>query len=499
MKLTRIWLSSFLISTALLGFSNPVKPIKSFQSHYENVLGTSFDLKVFTTSEIKADIATDIALNEIDRLSAISSSYDPNSELSLWLKTQQTPIKLSKDLYTLFELFDSWKQKTKGALNPSIALAIESWKDAQKSGMLPSANELSAMAFEMQQAQWVLDPVNQTATHIGSLPLVFNTFVKSYIIDKAATKALQETGVQGLVLNIGGDVVVKGSQPELIGVATSKQIADNEVPAIQVSIANKAIATSGNYKRGFLVNNKWYSHILDPRTAAPAQQIQNATVVANDATTAGALATAFNILSLDESITLASAIPGVAFMITDVKGEVRYNSAWKALVKPAELAKVTTPNQKTWNENYEVLINLELAKFEGRSHRPFVAIWVENDKQETQRTLALWFNKPRWLPDLKEWFRKNNARYRETPGADITTISSATRPAGNYVIKWDGKNDAGQFVSQGTYTIIIEVAREHGTYQIIKQTVECKKKEAKFALEANTEVASASVEYKKAS
>ena len=126
MKLTRIWLSSFLISTALLGFSNPVKPIKSFQSHYENVLGTSFDLKVFTTAEIKADQATEIALNEIDRLSAISSSYDPNSELSRWLKTQQTPVKLSKDLYTLFELFDTWKQKTKGALNPSIALAIES-------------------------------------------------------------------------------------------------------------------------------------------------------------------------------------------------------------------------------------------------------------------------------------------------------------------------------------------------------------------------------------
>lgn len=67
------------------------------------------------------------------------------------------------------------------------------------------------------------------------------------------------------------------------------------------------------------------------------------------------------------------------------------------------------------------------------------------------------------------------------------------------MIKWDGKNDAGQFVSQGTYTILIEVAREHGTYQILKQTVECKKKEAKFTLEANTEVASGSVEYKKAS
>jgi hypothetical protein len=100
------------------------------------------------------------------------------------------------------------------------------------------------------------------------------------------------------------------------------------------------------------------------------------------------------------------------------------------------------------------------------------------------------------LPDLKEWYRKNQADYK--PGLkDMNTISSATRPAGNYTIKWDGKNDDGEYVNADNYTICIELAREHGTYQIIKQEVACKSKAGEYPLQGNAEVKAASIEYKK--
>jgi len=123
-------------------------------------------------------------------------------------------------------------------------------------------------------------------------------------------------------------------------------------------------------------------------------------------------------------------------------------------------------------------------------------VWVEDAKKNTVRTLALWYNKPRWLPDLKEWYRKNNNNYNG--GAqDMSAISSATRPAGSYTLKWDGKDDKGKYVNEGTYTIFIEAAREHGTYQIMKQEINCKKKPEHFEIPGNIEVSSASVEYKK--
>ncbi|MEY2836407.1 MAG: hypothetical protein RLZZ557_2069 [Bacteroidota bacterium] len=173
---------------------------------------------------------------------------------------------------------------------------------------------------------------------------------------------------------------------------------------------------------------------------------------------------------------------------------------WNELIG-ASATKPVTPNAsaakgKEWDKNFEVSINFELARFEGRFRRPFIAVWVEDSKKNTVKTLALWYNKPRWLPDLKEWYRKNNGKYSpETK--DIATISSATRPAGSYILKWDGKTEDGSWVEAGNYTIYIEAAREHGTYQLMKQEIVCKGKAQDFNLPGNIEVTSASVAYKK--
>ncbi|MEY4661442.1 MAG: hypothetical protein RLZZ42_1394, partial [Bacteroidota bacterium] len=174
---------------------------------------------------------------------------------------------------------------------------------------------------------------------------------------------------------------------------------------------------------------------------------------------------------------------------------------WSALLKSDvnKLHPTSTSaslKDKEWDKSYEVNINFELARFEVRFRRPFVAVWVEDSKKNTVKTLALWYNKPRWLPDLKEWYRKNNGKYSpETK--DIATISSATRPPGSYILKWDGKDEEGKNVAADTYTIYIEAAREHGTYQLIKQEVVCKGKAQEWVLKGNEEISAATVSYKK--
>ena len=310
----------------------------------------------------------------------------------------------------------------------------------------------------------------------------------------------QIDGIEAVMVNIGGDIVVKGKAPEKINIEDPVTAADNTLEKNFLNISNGAIATSGNYKRGFSINGKWYSHILDPRTGLPVEKVKSATVVAPNATDAGALATAFNVLDPVESIQLAEAA-GAEFKMVLANGQTKESKGWKKLLEKNDTK--STPKidekkakDKDWDKNFEVAIQLELAKFEGRFRRPFVAVWVEDAKKNTVRTLALWYNKPRWLPDLKEWYRKNNNNYNG--GAqDMSAISSATRPAGSYTLKWDGKDDKGKYVNEGTYTIFIEAAREHGTYQIMKQEINCKKKPEHFEIPGNIEVSSASVEYKK--
>jgi len=483
--MNRYLLIVLVVAMLLISASKP-RSSQVYYFDYENVLGTSFQLKIVSFSEAAASKAEHIALEEIDRLSAILSTYDSTSEFCRWQKTLNTDVHVSSEFFEVLTLFDQWKLKTGGALSASVGVASVLWKKASVNQILPSAKELAATATAMNKSHWKLNYEKQTATHLSTDPLVFNSFVKSYILDKASKKIMCIPGISTSTLNIGGDIVVAGNEMERIRISDPKADAENDAPVSIVQFKDKAIATSGNYRRGFRIGDVWYSHIMDVRTAVPAREIISATVMAENPTDAGALATAFNILTLNESEELAKQIPGIEYLIITNTGEQIASAGWKALEV------MTIQKKEVKDTDFELAINIELARFEGRSHRPFVAVWVENKKKESVRNISLWFNKPRWLPDLKHWYSKNYSNQK--PG-QMESISSATRSAGKYTLKWDGKDDEGNPVKSGKYTIYIEAAREHGTYQLIKHEIDWNGKPQQIDLEGGVEITSASLDY----
>ena len=493
----------FAISVTFASGINPIKTkdktVKVFKSQFENVLGTSFEMKIKTSSNKQASNAEKIALNEINRLSKIVSAYDKNSEFSLWMQTQNTPVKASKELIEVLSLFDSWKSKTKGALDPAAEVVCQVWKTAEKNQILPSKESIQTAIATVNQKHWTIDYTNGTVTHLTNAPLMLNTFVKSYIIDHATKKVIEETGVESVVMNIGGDILVAGNQKETVEIANPKASAINDAAIDIVRIQNQFIATSGNYKRGNLIGDQWFSHIVDPRTGFPAENSISATVVANNATDAGALATAFNVLSVIESVELAKQFPDAAYLIITKDGERIQSNNWTSIEIAKEnnaVANNLVVKNDQWDPAYELTVNLELAQIQGGARRPFVAIWVENKDKAPVRTLTVWFNKPRWINHLRAWYSANYSKFNAETQS-INSVASATRSAGKYAIKWDGKTDSGDFVKQGIYTLNIEVAREHGGYQLITQEIKVNNKANKIELASNPEVASASLEIKK--
>ena len=507
MKWKKIVILSFLFLTTLMVKNkvnaNPIlsknKKLNTYTSQFENVMGTSFEMKIKTNSEKLITKAESIALLEIDRLSKILSSYDPNSEFNRWQRTNNIPFKASPELIEVLDLFDQWKANTNGAINPAFEIINQIWEKASSKQMIPTIDEVQIAIKNAAMSHYTIDKNSQTIVHLTNTPLAINTFVKSYIIDKASKKVMNETGVSNVVMNIGGDIAVYGNQNEEIAIVDPKESAINDPAKNYVNINNKFIATSGNYRRGNLIDGKWYSHIIDPRNGQPVENVISATVIADKATDAGALATSFNILSVNESIQLAKQFPTAAYLIITANGNEIKSDNWKNFqvekLKPvSDQAKSVIKGQ--WDPAYELIVNLELAQMQGPARRPFVAIWVEDKDKNPLRTLSLWFNKPRWLHDLRSWYSANYSKYNVESGS-INSISSATRTPGKYAIKWDGKDDKGEMVKTGNYTIHIEVAREHGTYQIISQEIKINNKELQLDLPANTEIAAASIEVKK--
>jgi thiamine biosynthesis lipoprotein len=385
-------------------------------------------------------------------------------------------------------------------LDASAETVSRVWRAAAKQCRLPSTLEVENAVKSIRQQHYILNKQNHTAQRTSNAPLILNSFAKTYIMNKAADAALATKGVNGVVVNIGGDIIIRGQHLEQVSVSNPKADAENDAPVAKVEINNKTIATSGNYRRGENIGGKWYSHIVDPRTGLPASGVISATVIADKATDAGALATALNVLSSEEGKALVASVPGAEYMLITADGKQIESSGWSkmkalAVTKEDKIVPLASKD-KLWNADYELAINLELATIEGmRVHRPFVAIWVVDSKKQPVRQIALWFNKPRWLNEMLSWYAAYYDQF--TSGADnISSTTSATRSAGKYTLKWDGKDDKGNHVKEGTYTVFLEVAREHGSHQLINQEINVKKQQH-YEMQGNLEVASASLDYRK--
>ncbi len=156
-----------------------------------------------------------------------------------------------------------------------------------------------------------------------------------------------------------------------------------------------------------------------------------------------------------------------------------------------------------WNRSYELAVDFVINEADGggRYHRPFVAVWIEDEAGNSVKTLSLWVQTvrrgPRWIPDLKRWYRKETARRASKGGDLVETISVATRQPGHYTVIWNGRNDDGKLVSQGTYAVCVEAAREHGTYQLMRDTISVGSKPAQKSLGGNVEIKSATASYRK--
>jgi thiamine biosynthesis lipoprotein len=475
-----------------------------FISHFENVLGTSLELKIVTSSQKKASLAEAAALEEISRLDKILSAYDPASEFSSWLKTSRQAVHVSPELFEVLNLFDQWRSRSGGALDASAEVITKVWKQAAAKKRMPTQIELTEALAEVKQLHWKLDPAMQTATHLSHAPLMLNSFAKSYIIRRAADAAMGATNVISIVVNIGGDLVVSGDLRETIQISDPKADAENDAPIDLLQIGNKAVATSGNYRRGEFIEGHWYSHIVDPRTGQPADEVISATVVAPLATDAGALATIFNVLSPAESVQLAAGIPGVDYLIITRSGEQITSKGWRSLEAPgarqahglANSGDKITMNPSLGTD-FELVVNLEINLQQGGfAKRPYVAVWVEDENHAAVRTIAVWHERDKYLPELKSWYLKYRGMYN-TDKSPLNSVSSATRSPGKYTLKWDGKDDQGNFVKPGTYTIKIEASREHGTYQLMRQELVWNDTPKQISLPGNVEIASASLEYRK--
>lgn len=436
--------------------------------HRDNVLGTSLDLYVATTTADVAKRCEEAVFAEVTRLARILDTRNPDSEISRLNRDARVP---SGEVREVLDLCDKWRSRSGGAFDHRVGEFVRLWREAGEQNALPDAVKIRERLNGREDAQQTLD---------------LDAIGKAYILDRAARAAQAMTGVNGLLLNVGGDIVALGDCDGregtgwLAGVTDPSRPEDNAPRMTQLRLRDQAVATSAAYERPIFIKGTAYSNIVDPRTGWPAKGVTSATVVAPDATTANALATALNVLSPEEGLRLVSQTPGAECLLVAANG-TRYRSSL-LIEKPVVAA------SKNWPDGQEVTVAVTLTRqTTGRwIHRPYVAVWIEDAEGKAVRTLAVWGPNQKYLKHLSDWWRLNRKN-----DALIESVTKATRAPGKYRLVWDGTDDKGNTVSAGMYSVHIEVHREHGKH--VRQTgkILCGEQKVSVTLDATAETGEA--------
>jgi thiamine biosynthesis lipoprotein len=109
------------------------------------------------------------------------------------------------------------------------------------------------------------------------------------------------------MVEIGGELRCKGvnAKGNYWNIGIDKPLENTEKREMQtvVPLKNKAMATSGNYRKFYENGGKKYSHTINPKTGWPVKhQLLSATVLADDAMSADAFATVFMVMGKNVAV-----------------------------------------------------------------------------------------------------------------------------------------------------------------------------------------------------
>jgi len=235
---------------------------------------------------------------QLDRINALMSTYDPASEISRFNDSSSTNwIAVSPETAQVVALAQEISRLSDGAFDITVGPLVDLWGfgPRPRKEQLPTDSEINAVRKQVGYGHL---QVRQTPAalrkDIPGLRLDLSAIAKGYAVD-ALAETLTRQGVTDMVVEIGGEMVIKGRNPEgrPWRIAVEKPTPGQRAAEKIFSLTDTAMATSGDYRNFFIEAGQRYGHTIDPATGRPVRhKLASATVLAPSCAKADALATA---------------------------------------------------------------------------------------------------------------------------------------------------------------------------------------------------------------
>jgi len=286
-------------------------------SGHRLVMGTFARIVAVASDSNTAKRCIEAAFTEIEKVDELMSDYKSDSQICQVNRDGfRRAVAVSESTYEVLQRAVEFSKLTGGAFDVTVGPLVDLFRSAEKNQVAPGEEEIAEAKLKVGFEKLKLDDQNRTVKFtVDGMRLDLGGIAKGYAVDKAV-EAMQRARAVGGMVDLGGDIRCFGAPPKgknnwLIGLQDPNT--NNDTGGynllLTLKLVNHAVATSGDYRRYVLIEDKRYSHIIDRRAGTSAKGLSSVTIIADSATDADALATAVNVMGVKKGLALIEKIP----------------------------------------------------------------------------------------------------------------------------------------------------------------------------------------------
>lgn len=250
--------------------------------------GTTYAVTWYADCESVTKMQIDSIFKSLD---ASLSIYQPGSLISRFNASQEG-IEMDGHFARVVDKSMQIYRETNGLFDMTVYPLVRAWGFGVKAvGTMPDSAAVRELLVGVGSDKLQIRG-SRLLKNNPCVQVDVNGIAQGYSVDVIAG-FLEAHGITNYMVEVGGEIRTKGhkqpgNEPMRIGIETPS-VTGFDAPVIRevISIGDRAVTTSGSYRKFRESGGMRLSHIIDPKTGFPVQrEIISATVVAPDAITA---------------------------------------------------------------------------------------------------------------------------------------------------------------------------------------------------------------------
>lgn len=254
------------------------------------------------------------------------------------------PVQVDQRIIDLIKFSKEAYEFSDGKINIAFGAVLNIWHEYREEGIndpteakLPPIDLLEEKNAHTDINKVVIDEKALTVyLEDPYMRLDVGAIAKGYATERVV-HILEEKGITGLMLSVGGNVRSIGGREEVqkewnVGIQNPDRYSDEQYLLI-TKIIELSVVSSGDYERYYTVDGKEYHHIIDPQTLMPADYFTAVSIICEDSGMADALSTTIFNMPLEEGKKLIESFDNTEALWVMKDGELVYSSGFEQYIK----------------------------------------------------------------------------------------------------------------------------------------------------------------------